>query len=249
MIAWPDGRRDVTTRVAWLQGTSLFADLRQPSDLPAFPRIRGLADLTHHDCAHLARQEGFAGHFGAAGDCFEWHRTIDFQPVSPHADAGSLSWEAGILVERGRDVDYMEHWHRAAPLPPAAAALALRDADGVDGLLLRAGDDFMFARGRTATLRGPVSLAAAVADADLDGARALVDCEISLGRVGAGGFIIASSTLPYRVGERLGQRPHAGALYTEDRRSDGSPYTRRWDIVGSEGDAGMLEDSHSPEDG
>ena len=30
LIAWPDGKRDVTTQVAWLQGTGLFADLRQP---------------------------------------------------------------------------------------------------------------------------------------------------------------------------------------------------------------------------
>jgi hypothetical protein len=249
MIVLPDGRRDITTRVFWLQGISLFADLRQPADLPTFPLIRGLADLTHQDCAYLARQEGFAGHFGASGACFEWHRTIDFQPVSPHADAGSLSWEAGILVERGRDFDYVEHWHREATHPPAAAALALRDADdGVDGLLLRAGDDFMFARGRTATLHGAVSLGAAVADADLDGARALIDCEISRGLVEAGGFVIASSTLPHRVGDRLGQRLHTGTLYTQDRRPDGSPYTRRWSIVESEGDIGALEDRHLPQD-
>ncbi len=147
-----------------------------------------------------------------------------------------------MLVERGRDFDYVEHWHRATPHPPAAAALALRDADGVQGILLRAGNDFMFARGRTAPLPGHATLAECVAGASLNEARTLVDCEISLGHAGPGGFVIHASTLPHRVGAKLAQRLHAALLETEDRRPDGSAYGRRWHIITSEGDTRTLQD-------
>src|SRR5450631_1431310 len=126
LVAWPDGRRDTTTCVRWLQGREMFVDLRQPTPLPGFPHALSINDLSMRDCACLATQQGFAGRLRFDGRHFEWARQIDFQPKSPIADAGSLEWQADVLVERGRDVDYIEHWHRdgaAATVPQGAVEL------------------------------------------------------------------------------------------------------------------------------
>jgi hypothetical protein len=228
--------------VDWLQGVSLYADLRQPPWLPEFAGIATLDDLSRADCVALARQEGFAGRLGFDGRHFEWLRHIDFQPVSPTADAGSLHWEAQILVERGRDVDYLEHWHREAGGSAPWAATLLRETDrGTAALLVRAGALFMFARDRADPLVGHRTLSDAVAAApDVRAARAMIDCEISSGAVTAHGFRITASTLPYRVGRRLGQRLSPSTMTIPDHDADGGGLERRWHIVDAEGDTAAL---------
>ena len=79
LIAWPDGRQDTTTFVAWLQGPSLFTDLRQPANPPSFDGVSCLDDLQPQHLDWLVRQEGFAGRFLRDGDAFEWRRIIDFE--------------------------------------------------------------------------------------------------------------------------------------------------------------------------
>src|SRR5271156_3755890 len=95
-IAWPDGRRDTTTQVLWLQGLSAFGDLRRPVPAPDFSHARSLNDLSRQDCSWLATQQGFAGYLTIVGRYFEWRRLIDYQPDSLRADAGSLRWEDGV---------------------------------------------------------------------------------------------------------------------------------------------------------
>jgi hypothetical protein len=243
MIAWPDGRCDTTTRVGWLQGLSTYIDLRQPTSMPDFSAVRFLNDLSVSDCAALATQEGFAGHLNFDGRHFEWLRQIDFQPASPFADAGSLEWEAQVLVERGRDVGYVEHWHRdaATGTDPCGAAV-LREVDqGTKSVLLRVGATFMFARDRTMSLPAHRTLSASIAAAPTVGlARALIDCEISRGVVTPEGFQITTSTLPYRVGAVLGQDVLHDTITTRDRGADGAAVGRVWDIIECEGDLGAL---------
>ncbi|MGA9025997.1 MAG: hypothetical protein WB440_08085 [Steroidobacteraceae bacterium] len=241
LIEWPDGGRDTTTVVRWLQGASAFADLRQPCLGPDFAQVHALAELSLADCAWLARQEGFAGRLGTDGAFFEWARTIDFQPQSPHADVGALWWEGQLLVEHGRDIDYLEHWQRAAAAGGPTAALALRDPlQGVRGVLLRVGADFMYARDRAIPLPALPTLGACIAAAaGTAQARALVDCEISYGSVQSVGFRILASTLPYRVGDLLGQRLMGDALIMQDRLAPGMG-ARRWDVIDVEGDAAAL---------
>jgi hypothetical protein len=258
MIAWPDGTCDGTTSVRWLQGLSACIDLRQPATLdnpemldePA-PRpattARCADDLSIEQCAQLAQQQGFAGRCEVDGTHFLWNRSIDFQPRSPLADAGSLHWEGNVLVETGRDIGYVEHWHRdstAATLPVAAAVL--RDADdNTAGALLRVGPVFMFARDRALTLAGPQTLGECVAAADtLRQAQQLVDCEISFGRVLPAGFHISASTLPWRIGALLGQRIMRTQLTTPDCAANGSAISRRWEIVEAEGDLSALAAAH-----
>lgn len=207
LIARPGRPSDTTTSVRWLQGPRAYIDLRQPMPVPDFSHVRAREDLSFEDCAWLARQEGFAGHLRFDGLHFEWVREIDFQPPSPSADAGSLRWEGDVLVETGRDADYVEHWHR----DPTAATLptSLTDLQGVQGkpraTLLRVGPDFMYARERATPLaRGYRTLSEYIEAApDLQHARELIDCEISFGVVEESGLRIIASTLPYRIGTLL----------------------------------------------
>jgi len=265
MIAWPDGTCDRTTSVRWLQGLSACIDLRQPAalDASAMPNAasapvpgpvparaaqattaaRAADDLSIQQCAQLAQQQGFAGRCDFDGTHFVWTRSIDFQPRSPAADAGSLHWEGNVLLETGRDIGYVEHWHRdttAATLPVAAAVL--RDAnDSTAAALLRVGSMFMFARDRALTLAGPQTLGDCVAGAStLRQAQQLVDCEISFGRALQGGVKITASTLPWRIGALLEQRIARSQLTTLDCATNGSAITRRWEIVDVEGDLAAL---------
>jgi hypothetical protein len=239
LISRPDGTRDTTTQVRWLQGSCAYVDLRQPAMLGDFSHCRGLADLSLDDCTRLAEQQGFAGRLSFDGSHFEWARAIDFQPKTPHADAGSLSWEGATLIEKGRDIDYIEHWHRDDSLStrPAASLELREESGGVRGRLLRVGSWFMYARDRAEALPEHATLRECVAAApNLSRAQALVDCEISLGRVTPDGFLIAASSLPYRVGDHLVHHLGIDTLVTKDRDARGNARTRGWAIADREGD-------------
>jgi hypothetical protein len=244
LITWPDGRCDRTTVVRWLQGVAACLDLRQPADLADLTDRRRLDDLSPADCAELARQQGFAGRFGFDGRHFEWTRSIDYQPAAIGADAGTLHWEADVLVETGRDADYVECWHRdaARPIAPVAAVGLADPAGRITGALLRVGPVFMYARDRAVIAPAGLSLAECVAAAATPAeARGLVDCEISFGTVAVDGFRITASTLPHRVGAALDPHLSAGTLTVEDRSPNGGRLTRHWTITGREGDLAALD--------
>jgi hypothetical protein len=240
LITWPNGTRDETTQVRWLQGRSAYMDLRQPALLPAFSGKRGLLDMSMEDCAALARQEGFAGQFRFDGRYFEWTRSIDFQPKPLYSDVGSLWWGDGnVLIEQGRDIEYIEHWHRDdATAIINAAAVTLRGTDcGTKASLLRVGAMFMFARDRSIVPAPHKTLPECTAEvASIQDARALIDCEISFGEIGAEGFQITASSLPYRVGDLLNPRESTSHLTLRDLSPSGAAITRRWDILEAEGD-------------
>jgi hypothetical protein len=235
LLSFPDGRRDESSAVAWLQAGRLFADLRQPAGMPDFSHVAGLHDLSREDCLWLAGQQAFAGTLRKLDDCVEWVRELDFQPEGPVKDIGRLFWDGDILVEEGRDVAYREHWHLDAPPASPCVALRLRAASRL-GFLVRLGGVFMYARGRPAALPAGADLAACVAAApDLAAARALLDCEVSIGTV-AGAWRIERSTLPFRVGDDLAPRSQAGRLAVGDEAA------REWDVVAAEGDTLTLFD-------
>jgi len=239
LLRYADGRSDTTTRVHWLQGERAYIDLSRPADGTDIAHGRKLNALSAFDCAQLARQEGFAGTLARRGAHFEWTRVIDYQPKADRADAGSLHWEGELLIEHGRDIDYLEHWHREtteADRSPVAA-LALRDAEsGVYGALLRVGPHFMYARDRARAAPANRNLSECVAAAgSLDEARALVDCEISFGTLGTNEWRITASTLPYRVGAMLKPVIEDHHAATTDCTPDGVSVERAWQIAGVEG--------------
>jgi hypothetical protein len=233
LIAWPDGRRDTTTFAAWLQGPTLFADLRQPADPPSFEGVLCLDHLQPEHFDWLARQEGFAGRFVSAGRAFEWQRYVDFQCMSAASDAGYLEFSDGVLIEEGRDVPYIEHWHRASPDVTPHFALRMRDQNGCDGFLVRAGRIFMFVRSRARPLPRDASLAELVKAGSPQDARALLDCEISLGHVEGASWRIARSSLPHRVTADLAPAFSAdqARITTADVANDGAVLARTWTIV------------------
>jgi hypothetical protein len=243
LIVHADGTRDSMTQVRWLQAQRLFVDLRQGAALPDFLHLRCLNDLTGADCAQLALQEGFAGRFGFDGDCFEWLRLIDFQPPSALADAGRLWWEEQILVEEGRDVPYLEQWMRdPTVVTRPLAALRLRDADtGVTAQVVQLGTVFMFARDRAvATTAGSSLLECVTGAGSLTQARAMLDCEISLGSAGVGPNVILASTHPWRVAERLQLTCRGSAVETLDTDPAGRELRRQWEVLEAEGDPGAV---------
>jgi hypothetical protein len=219
LLVLPDGTRDTTTEVAWLQGPGGYADLRQAPGQPDFSHVRCLDDLTAADCVWLATQQGFAGTLRSAEGYFEWGREIDYQPPAVQPDSGRLFWQGDILVETGRYADYLEHWHRAPAcgVVPCCEVALVSPWDGRPMRLVRTGDCFMFARGRVETRFAAPTLAECVAGAaDLAAARALLDCEISFGRITCGAWRILRSTLPFRVGAvlDLGWMSTLGLRYT-----------------------------------
>ncbi len=236
LIERADGLRDITTRVNWLQGQTLFVDLRQPQPAPVLHQARSLQDLSLQDCLALATQEGFAGRLLFDGHWFEWQRSIDYQPQAALADAGRLFWESGVLVEEGRDARYVEHWHRdPAVVTRPLYAMRLRGAGQSDAMLVRAGAVFMFARGRSTTVAPGHTLEQCVLGAaSVTVARALVDCEISLGEITAGRYLIQASTLPYRVGQDLKVATSGSFITTSDTAPRGETAVRRWEVIEAE---------------
>ncbi len=243
LIVWPDGHRDDTTTVSWLQGPSLYADLRVPAHRPDFEGVTGRDGLTREHVTWLATQEGFSGELINDGDFFEWQRQIDYRSKSASADAGRLWFEDGRLIEEGRDSPYIEHWHRDQQQPNApCGALQLSELKtGAAGFLVRAGSFFMYARDRAVPLPPGAALVHLVATASLEQAQAMVDCELSFGRMGPSGWLIESSSLPYREGTSLQLRTTANRsrLIGLDGSAPGSQHPRAWAILKSQGDMAL----------
>jgi len=243
LIVRPDGSRDSMTWVRWLQGRRRFADLRQSPAVKRFRKVRGRGELRREDCLELARQEGFAGELAHEGRYFEWRRWIDYQPASGLADAGALELADGVLVERGRDIAYTEHWHRErGPTAPCWAldlerpAAATSAASAARALLLRVGECFMLARARACALAPGHSLEDCVARAPtLEAAQALIDCEISFGEVRSDHQLaILQSTLPWRVGMRLEVQVDGEGVWMPECAADGTLLRERWRILARE---------------
>ncbi len=195
------------------------------------------------DCRNIAAQQGFAGVFKVGPDHCEWVRIIDLHPPGSVPDAGRLFWRNDVLVEEGIYEPYVEHWHRdAARRKHPCAALALQSAeDGRWASLLRVGDDFSFACDRQRPLIA-ASLAEALAGAaEMAAAHALIDLEISQGRIEASGWCIARSSLPFRTG-----RSFKVEIREPDRLSltesgiDADDGVTLWRITGAEGDISLF---------
>lgn len=238
LISWPDGRRDTTSRVDWLQGPSLYADLRQPEGRPDFSGTRCLRDLDPVQIAWLARQEGFAGHLVCRDEAFEWQRLIDFQPAAPLADAGSLRMDGNVMIEEGCLQPYIEHWHATPTGPGPKSAWLLRDeAQGAEAVLVLVGQCFLFARGRSSPLPAGPSLAALTAEARTrEAAQDLLDCEISLGWLREGAWCVDRSTFPWQEGRAWTATFRPGCLSLADQDARGAAFERLWSILAVEGD-------------
>ena len=236
LIAWPDGRADTETEVFWLQGPRHYADLRIPAGRPGSAQAACLRDLDWGLLRFMARQEGFFGHLDVVNSIGEWQRAFDYQPSTGAADRGTLAFENGMLVERGIEQPYVEHWSRPSA-PGGAMALALATETGTPGCLIAADDAFIYARGRAAPLPHGVTLDRLIDDAaSLEAAQDLFDCEISFGRRYGGVWRIERSSLCFREGAALSLAldGDAGLLAVDDLTPEGTRVKRTWRITGHE---------------
>lgn len=215
-----DGATDRTTWVSWGQTRNLFVDIRIPPNRPASSGRRSFEDFTPEELSRIAEQQAFAGHVVVEGDRCTWHRCIDYQPNTGRPDTGRLRLEGDLLHEEG-DADsvigigYREVYRRDAAGEQRRLAMRLEDCDGTPfggrpasrAILIVLDDRFMFARARPGEFGRAETLGALVTRADGDAAAiaALLDCEVSIGRLGWDdeAWRIARSTLPWREGQRL----------------------------------------------
>ncbi len=236
LIAWPQGEADTTTEVYWLQGPELYIDLRIPERRPRC-KATCLRELDRKMLGFLARQEGFFGKLDVQVSVGHWHRAFDYQPDTGRKDCGHLAFEGDILVERGIEAPYIEHWVRE-PNADECMALSLKtDAPARTGCLILAGDAFMYARSRSTKLPPDADLTACLkAAGSLKRQQDIFDCEISFGRVQDRQWRIERSSLPFREGHSL--RPHiepgTGSLLLDDITTEGSAIRRIWQVASYE---------------
>lgn len=236
LIAWPDGRSDTTTEVFWLQGPSFYADLRVPVGRPASAGTRCLRDLDEAMLRFMATQEGFFGRFAVADDIGDWQRTFDYRPDNGLGDRGALAFEGDILVERGIDAPYIEHWLRAGA--GDAMALTLATEAGTPGCFVAADDSFIYARGRATVLPLGAKFSHLLdGAASLQAAQDLFDCEISYGRRHGSDWRIERSSHCFREGASLAPVFDAAArsFSIADNTPNGAPMRRTWRVAAQEG--------------
>jgi len=237
LIAWPNGETDTTTEVYWLQGPGLYADLRIPERRPRC-QAACLRELDRKTLGFLARQEGFFGKLDVQGSIGHWHRAFDYQPDTGRKDRGQLAFEDDVLVERGVEAPYLEHWVREPNTDECMALSLMTDAPSRAGCLILAGDAFMYARSRSAKLAPGADLSACLkAAGSLEQQQDVFDCEISFGRVQDRQWRIERSSLPFREGHSL--RPDietgTGSLMVDDITAEGSSFRRTWQLASYEG--------------
>ena len=228
-ITLPDGRRDTTTQVFWLQSQRLFADLRVPIDRPSVPGAKGFADYSAEDLLGLAAMQGFAGRFEIEGATCRWLRALDYQPPGGPPDEALFRIEGDILVETGIHAAYEEIWQRETP--PGAPLAAFRPVEG-DGVLVLAGDHFILVEERRPTLPEAPSLAALIeADAGTPPAVERLGMLIAYGRIGPG-WRIELASYPWLEGEiwTAGFDEATGLL-----ELSGPAVTQQWRLVESSG--------------
>jgi hypothetical protein len=191
------GRPDASTEVYWLQTDRLHADLRIPQPMPVMA-----TDL------ELAEQAGFAGLTVVEGNICQWHRFIDYQPVTGDTDIGRMSFKSpDTLIEDALDERYQETWERLPESLGANWGLWLRAKEDASrqACLLIAGDYFLFAAERPAPVQQGGHLREQIATASATERQTQLAFELSFGRrqQGAVPWLISLSTLPGRAGQSL----------------------------------------------
>lgn len=192
LLATPE-LRDTETTVFWLQTERWHADIRLPAGRPDFSGVASLADCSKQQLAWLRQQQGFAGvtevDISVVPEICRWHRIADFQPPAAMADAGTMEFEPGVLIEKGVHADYLEHWHKLPDSDAGFTVLSQSEPSAPLQMLLIAGAYVMRVRERQCRWDSGAAL------------DAILDFEISFGMREAKGWRVRHSTLPWLEGQ------------------------------------------------
>lgn len=201
LLETPDKRDDSTT-VRWLQTSLWHADLRVPEPAPAANSPLG-----------LAFQQGFCGVTEVTqtpqGEVCTWQRRLDFQPPRAEVDAGLMVFEApDRVIETGIHASYLEVWERLPDSTGRFVTLAGIDAAGHDtqARFLVAGCYAMQVRPRHSAWPSGTPAGQRLAEVLALHPRqtaALLDFEISFGKLEDGLWTVEQSTLPALRGVRV----------------------------------------------
>ena len=195
------GVHDESTIVHWLQCSRWHADLRIPAPPPAGDRR-----LHHQGFSGWTTVERLAGGVADHEVC-TWHREFDLQPPRAEADAGAMVFETpDRVIETGVHGGYLEVWERLPASTWRHAVLELSQGDAPPQRLLVAGDYAMHVRPRRSAW--PAGTATGeelrhVVERNLAQAEALLDFEISFGRITDAGWTILHSSFPNLEGTSL----------------------------------------------
>lgn len=192
LLATPD-LRDTSATVFWLQTERWHTDIRLPAGRPDFSGVREFADCSTTQLEWLRQQQGFAGvtqvDTSVNPEICNWHRVVDFQPPSVAVDAGTMEFEADVLIEKGMHAVYLEHWHK---LPDSDQGLSMLRTSALSEplrMLLVAGSYVMRVREHQSGWDSDAALAA------------ILDFEISFGVRESDGWRVLHSTLPWLEGQ------------------------------------------------
>ena len=228
LLETPEGR-DTTTWVRWLQTGHWHGDLRVP------------VDADRRTAQGLALQQGFAGTTAitrpdpAQPEVCTWQRTVDFQPPRSTPDEGHMVFETpDRVIETGIHGNYLEVWERLPGSLGRRIALAGMDADGqpTDERLLVAGDWLMYLHPRTADWpegTAPDQTLSEVLQRHPEAADALLDFQISFGRVEQGAWTVERATLQALEGQTLPCALHR--LDALRARIDRGPLAGEWSVL------------------
>ena len=241
-MRFADGTSNTTLRVFYLQGPTLFADLRLPSGQKRFAADTALDGLSAANMRALMGRMGFAGHTTMTGNRVTWHRHFDYQQgrgAAVELDVGICSFRGLRMIEAEPSGAYVEQWQRV--YDGAGRFLTLRCEAGPgapERILVACGDRFMIARDRVSTLPRGEYLTDLAGTIDAKALAPHLDCELAYGRrTGRGGaWRIGLSTIPAREGSLAfgpGCLHYHSELDAVDEELVARPGValRRWQIV------------------
>lgn len=212
LLETPQGS-DTTTWVRWLQTARWHADLRVPAAAEAGRSAVPLGLMSPAQHLALAHQQGFFGRTevqpqGSREVC-TWHRRLDLHPPGLTPDAGWMAFDGDDrVVETGVHGVYREVWERVPGSTGRTRVLADTSASPGDdaevlattrAYLLLAGEYLMRVRPRRAGWPPgtvPGDTVGRLLSQHPASASALLDFEISYGRLSDGGWRIERSSLP-----------------------------------------------------
>ena len=120
-----DGARQLDRcDVLWLQSADWYVDIRLPTS-HAEPSPQGDVAI------HFARARAFAGIASWQEPVLTWEHVVDVDE-HPRTDSNPLEWtkdgvlERGVHRSQGRDVPWIEEWHRIDAAEPVVSVSADR---------------------------------------------------------------------------------------------------------------------------